>query len=113
MSKDFLLRKVAVACIRQLCQKDSIQVCQIAKAYVLEAKPMGLLYLIGDKGLESLLFKILDIESNPHLIRDIHDILISLLCTSLHERTLKHWLSLCNDIAISAEGRRRPLDQRP
>lgn len=65
---------------------------------------MGLLSLIGEKGLESLLFKILDIESNPHLIRDIHDILISLLCTSLNERTLKHWLYLCNDIAISVEG---------
>ena len=66
---------------------------------------MGLLSLIGEKGLESLLFKILDIEANPFLIRDIHDILISLLCTSLNEQTLKRWLYLCNDIAISAEGK--------
>ena len=54
-------------------------------------------------GLESLLFKLLDIEVNPFLIRDIHDILNSLLCSSLNEKTLKRWLFLLRDIAISAE----------
>jgi len=40
---------------------------------------------------------------NPFLIRDIHDILNSLLCSSLNEKTLKRWLFLLRDIAISAE----------
>lgn len=103
VSKEFLLRKVSVSCLRQLCQKNSVQVCQIAKKYVLDSKPSGLLCLITERGLEFLLFKMLDIETNPLLIRDLHDILYSLLCTSLNETTLKNWLFLCKDIAISAE----------
>ena len=104
VSKDFLLRKVAISCLRQLCQKDSMDVCAIARTYVMETKPIGLVALINERGLECLLFKILDIETNPYLIRDLHDILNSLLCTLLNEFTLKQWLFLCKDIAISAEG---------
>ena len=69
-----------------------------------DSKPIGLISIIGERGLECLLFKMLDIETNPYLIRDIHDILNSLLCTLLNEFTLKQWLFLCKDIAISTEG---------
>ncbi|CAF0928332.1 unnamed protein product [Brachionus calyciflorus] len=103
VSKDFVLRKVSVNCLRQLCQKNSLDVCKLAKDYVVETQPSGLLCLISERGLEFLLFKMLDIETNPVLIRDIHDILYSLLCTTLNEITLKDWLFLCKDIAISAE----------
>jgi HEAT repeat-containing protein 5 len=104
LSKEFLLRKVAVSCLRQLCQKDSLEVCRITVDYVQETKPLGLLSLINEqRGLECLLFKLLDIEVNPFLIRDIHDILNSLLCSSLNEKTLKRWIFLLKDIAISAE----------
>lgn len=89
--------------MRQLCQKDSIEVCNIARAYVQETKPVGLIYIISERGLECLLLKMLDIETNPHIIRDLHDIIHSLLCASLNEYTLKHWLFLCKDIAISAD----------
>lgn len=104
VSKDFLLRKVAVSCLRQLCQKDSVEVCNIARSYVEETKPIGLICLINERGLECLIFKMIDIETNPLLIRDLHDILNSILSTSLNELTLKHWLFLCRDIAISADG---------
>ena len=98
------MRKVAISCLRQLCQKDSLEVCQIAINYVKQSKPVGLLSLINEqRGLECLLFKLLDIETNPYLIRDIHDILNSLLCTSLNEHNLKRWLFLLKDIAISAD----------
>ena len=103
VSKDFLLRKVAISCLRQLCQKDSLEVCNIAENYVLASKPIGLMSLISERGLECLLFKMLDIETNPYLIRDIHDILNSLLCTLLNEFSLKQWLFLCKDIAISSD----------
>ena len=103
VSKDFLLRKVSVSCMRQLCQKDSIEVCSISKSFVQETKPIGLLSLINDRGLEGLLFKMLDIETNADLIRDLHDILNSLLCSLLNESTLKHWIYLCKDIAVSAD----------
>ena len=95
VSKDFLLRKVAISCLRQLCQKDSRDVCRIAAEHVKRASPIGLLSLIGERGLECLLFKMLDIETNPYLIRDVHDILNGLLCTLLDEFTLKEWLFLC------------------
>jgi hypothetical protein len=104
VSKEFLLRKVAISCLRQLCQKESLEVCNIARDYVNETKPIGLVSLITERGLEFLLFKLLDIETNPFLIRDIHDIINSLLCTTLNEHTLKQWLFLCRDIAISIEG---------
>lgn len=107
VSKDFLLRKVAISCLRQLCQKDSLDVRDIAENYVKETKPIGLISLISERGLEYLLFKMLDIETNPYLIRDIHDILNSLLCTLLSEFTLKQWLFLCKDIAISVEGKQK------
>jgi len=41
LSKDFLLRKVAISCLRQLCQKDSLEVCRIAVDYVKKTKPSG------------------------------------------------------------------------
>lgn len=103
VSKDFLLRKVAISCLRQVCQKDSLDVCSIAEDYVKKTNPIGLISLIGERGLECLLFKMLDIETNPYLIRDIHDILNSLLCTLFTEFTLKDWLFLCKDIAISVD----------
>ena len=105
VSKDFLVRKVAVSCLRQLCQKDSIEVCDIARKFIEETKPMGLLCLINERGLECLIFKMIDIETNPFLIRDLHDILNSILSSSLNELTLKNWLSLCKDIAISSDGK--------
>jgi len=103
VSKDFQLRKAAISCLRQLCQKDSLEVCNTAETYVKQTNPIGLISIIGERGLECLLFKILDIETNPFLIRDIHDILNSLLCTLLTEFTLKKWLYLCKDIAISLD----------
>lgn len=105
VSKDFVLRRVSINCLRQLCQKNSLDVCRIAKEYVKEKRPSGLLCLIGDRGVEFLLFKMLDIETSPKLINDIHDILYSLLTCTLNETTLKDWLFLCKDIAISAEGK--------
>ena len=108
VSKDFLVRKVAVSCLRQLCQKEAMEVCVLARRFVEESKPgtMGLLCLVGERGLECLIFKMIDIESNPFLIRDLHDILNSILSSSLSERTLKNWLVLCKDIAISSDGKR-------
>ena len=103
VSKDFLLRKVAISCLRQLCQRDAFEICEIARKFVLNTKPMGLIAVVGERGLECLLFKMLDIETNPYLIRDIHDTLNSLLCTSLTEKTLRQWLYLCKDIAVSSE----------
>lgn len=104
VSREFVLRRVACACLRQLCQRDSLDVCRIARDFVRDSQPIGLLCLVADRGLEYLLFKLLDVETNAALIRDLHDILLSLMCTSLNESTLKHWLFLCKDIAISTDG---------
>ena len=78
--------------------------CDIARKFIEETKPMGLLCLINERGLECLIFKMIDIETNPFLIRDLHDILNSILSSSLNEFTLKNWLVLCKDIAISSDG---------
>jgi HEAT repeat-containing protein 5 len=104
VSKNFMLRKVSISCMRQLCQRDSIEIRQLAINYVKETKPTGgLLTLVEERGLEYLLFKLLDIESNPFLIKDIHDIINSLICNTFNEFSLKHWLFLCKDIAVNVD----------
>ena len=57
VSREFLLRRVSISCLRQLCQKESVRVCVVAKQYVQATKPAGLVCLIGERGLEFLLFK--------------------------------------------------------
>lgn len=106
VAREFVLRRAACACLRQLCQReeDSRNVCRIARLYVNSTQPPGLLSLIAERGLEYLLFKLLDIEQNVALIHNLHDILLSLFFTSFSEATLQHWIFLCKDIAINTEG---------
>lgn len=100
VSNDLLLRKASISCIRQLCQKESTEVCEQTKLFVSEAKiTTGLLTIINDSGLEGLLFKLLDIEIDNLIISDIRDTINSIF-SCLNETNLKHWISLLKEIAI-------------
>ena len=128
VDRAFMLRRMAASCLRQLCQRDADEVIRIADEYATPNKTDNtasstsassskqssatatsggiVATVIGERagGLESLLVKLLDIESDCSLVADLHDILNSLLASSLDDYSLRHWLTLCKDVAIGADG---------
>uniref|UniRef100_A0A8D3BS16 HEAT repeat-containing protein 5B n=1 Tax=Scophthalmus maximus TaxID=52904 RepID=A0A8D3BS16_SCOMX len=95
-SSHLLLRRAAVACLRQLAQREAAEVCEYA---------MSLAKRAGDgkdnttikTGLEGVLFGMLDRETDRKLCSDIHDTLGHML-SSLAVEKLSHWLKLCKDV---------------
>lgn len=57
--------------------------------------------LITESGLPGVLFSMLDTETDPGLIKDIHDTLISML-QMLAADNLSQWLGLCKDVLTIA-----------
>ncbi|KAG8123478.1 hypothetical protein E2320_019060 [Naja naja] len=116
-SSHLLLRRAAVACLRQLAQREAAEVCEYA---------MSLAKNTGDKesngtrlcsrrdshgrhqginitetGLEGVLFGMLDRETDRKLCSDIHDTLGHML-SSLAVEKLSHWLMLCKDVLAAS-----------
>uniref|UniRef100_A0A8B9GIJ0 HEAT repeat-containing protein 5B n=1 Tax=Amazona collaria TaxID=241587 RepID=A0A8B9GIJ0_9PSIT len=89
-SSHLLLRRAAVACLRQLAQREAAEVCEYA---------MSLLAL--ETGLEGVLFGMLDRETDRKLCSDIHDTLGHML-SSLAVENLSHWLMLCKDVLAAS-----------
>uniref|UniRef100_A0A8C8SCT0 HEAT repeat-containing protein 5B n=1 Tax=Pelusios castaneus TaxID=367368 RepID=A0A8C8SCT0_9SAUR len=100
-SSHLLLRRAAVACLRQLAQREAAEVCEYA---------MSLAKNGGDKensetGLEGVLFGMLDRETDRKLCSDIHDTLGHML-SSLAVENLSHWLMLCKDVLAASSGKK-------
>ncbi|XP_031729761.1 HEAT repeat-containing protein 5B isoform X2 [Anarrhichthys ocellatus] len=98
-SSHLLLRRAAVACLRQLAQREAAEVCEYAMSL---AKRSGdnttIKHLnITETGLEGVLFGMLDRETDRKLCSDIHDTLGHML-SSLAVEKLSHWLKLCKDV---------------
>uniref|UniRef100_A0A9J8AWQ7 HEAT repeat-containing protein 5A n=1 Tax=Cyprinus carpio carpio TaxID=630221 RepID=A0A9J8AWQ7_CYPCA len=107
------LRRAVVACLRQLAQREAVEVSEHAVALVKElprrdntqlgesGKQLGVRCLaqglILDVGLEGALFSLLDRESDPCLCRDIQETLVHMM-SSAAESNLAHWLKLCKDV---------------
>ena len=105
------LRRAAVACLRQFTQREAQQVCVHAKtvgSIIKSDDKTSSAYLIGQKGLEGVLFGMLDTEFDQQLITDLKYILVSILVT-LAPSNLSHWLYLCRDIlsAVSSDKDRK------
>eukprot|EP00073_Rattus_norvegicus_P010816 NP_001177993.1 HEAT repeat-containing protein 5B [Rattus norvegicus] len=123
-SSHLLLRRAAVACLRQLAQREAAEVCEYAMSL---AKNAGDKEISGgnvspfapgvssrsdihcrhqgvnitDTGLEGLLFGMLDRETDRKLCSDIHDTLGHML-SSLAVEKLSHWLPLCKDVLAAS-----------
>uniref|UniRef100_A0A8C9XUV5 HEAT repeat-containing protein 5B n=1 Tax=Sander lucioperca TaxID=283035 RepID=A0A8C9XUV5_SANLU len=100
-SSHLLLRRAAVACLRQLAQREAAEVCEYAmmrhwNSYFVDFVP-GLDLNITETGLEGVLFGMLDRETDRKLCSDIHDTLGHML-SSLAVEKLSHWLKLCKDV---------------
>uniref|UniRef100_A0A671VJD6 HEAT repeat-containing protein 5B n=1 Tax=Sparus aurata TaxID=8175 RepID=A0A671VJD6_SPAAU len=93
-SSHLLLRRAAVACLRQLAQREAAEVCAYAMSL---AKRAGDNLNITETGLEGVLFGMLDRETDRKLCSDIHDTLGHML-SSLAVEKLPHWLKLCKDV---------------
>uniref|UniRef100_A0A673MUQ2 HEAT repeat-containing protein 5A n=1 Tax=Sinocyclocheilus rhinocerous TaxID=307959 RepID=A0A673MUQ2_9TELE len=102
------LRRAVVACLRQLAQREAVEVSDHTVALVKElprrdntqlgesASP-PLHVTIKEVGLEGALFSLLDRESDPHLCQDIQETLVHMMSSSA-ESNLAHWLKLCKDV---------------
>uniref|UniRef100_A0A8C5STT0 HEAT repeat-containing protein 5B n=1 Tax=Laticauda laticaudata TaxID=8630 RepID=A0A8C5STT0_LATLA len=98
-SSHLLLRRAAVACLRQLAQREAAEVCEYAMSL---AKNTGDKENNGTKtGLEGVLFGMLDRETDRKLCSDIHDTLGHML-SSLAVEKLSHWLMLCKDVLAAS-----------
>ncbi|XP_054861607.1 HEAT repeat-containing protein 5A isoform X4 [Amphiprion ocellaris] len=92
------LRRAVVACLRQLVQREALEVSEHAVALVKELPRRDNTQLdvtIKEVGLEGALFTLLDRESDPGLRRDIQETLVHMMASS---SKLGHWLKLCKDV---------------
>uniref|UniRef100_A0A673L992 HEAT repeat containing 5B n=1 Tax=Sinocyclocheilus rhinocerous TaxID=307959 RepID=A0A673L992_9TELE len=104
-SSHLLLRRAAVACLRQLAQREAAEVCEYAMSLARKAgdgKDSTNLN-ITETGLEGVLFGMLDRETDRKLCSDIHDTLGHML-SSLAVEKLPHWLKLCKDVLAATTG---------
>uniref|UniRef100_A0A8B9QLQ6 HEAT repeat-containing protein 5B n=1 Tax=Apteryx owenii TaxID=8824 RepID=A0A8B9QLQ6_APTOW len=123
-SSHLLLRRAAVACLRQLAQREAAEVCEYAMSLVKNAgdKENSSINInpfapgagsrrdihsrhqgvnITETGLEGVLFGMLDRETDRKLCSDIHDTLGHML-SSLAVENLSHWLMLCKDVLAAS-----------
>ncbi|KAG8504802.1 HEAT repeat-containing protein 5B, partial [Galemys pyrenaicus] len=123
-SSHLLLRRAAVACLRQLAQREAAEVCEYAMSLAknsgdketsganvspfapgvssrsdIHCRHQGV--NITETGLEGLLFGMLDRETDRKLCSDIHDTLGHML-SSLAVEKLSHWLMLCKDVLAAS-----------
>uniref|UniRef100_A0A8C5TDX0 HEAT repeat-containing protein 5B n=1 Tax=Malurus cyaneus samueli TaxID=2593467 RepID=A0A8C5TDX0_9PASS len=98
-SSHLLLRRAAVACLRQLAQREASEVCEYAMSLKESKKGVN----ITETGLEGVLFGMLDRETDRKLCSDIHDTLGHML-SSLAVENLSHWLMLCKDVLAASSG---------
>lgn len=97
-SNYLMLRKAAVACLRQLAQREAKEVCD--HALVLQTDEANG-FVITDTGLPGILFGMLDTETDGEMIKNIHDTLISML-QILAADNLSQWLGLCKNVLTVA-----------
>uniref|UniRef100_A0A6B2ELW8 HEAT repeat-containing protein 5A n=1 Tax=Phlebotomus kandelakii TaxID=1109342 RepID=A0A6B2ELW8_9DIPT len=99
LSSDYLmLRKAAVSCLRQLTQREAKEVCD----HALTMTPTDDTEIaITENGLPGYLFGMLDTETDPEMIKNIHDTIMSML-QMLAADNLSQWLSLCKNVLTVA-----------
>lgn len=107
-SNYLMLRKAAVSCLRQLTQREAKEVCEHALTLAgtgsdnADSNSNGI--VITDTGLPGVLFGMLDKETDPEMIKNIHDTISSML-QMLAADNLSQWLSMCkNVLTVATDG---------
>ncbi|XP_067939352.1 HEAT repeat-containing protein 5B-like isoform X2 [Watersipora subatra] len=99
-SPHLLLRRSAVACLRQLAQREANEICDYARTLYKPANEDERL-VIAESGLEGALFGLLDRETDGQLRKDVRDTLTSML-QSLAGGNLSHWFQLVRNVLSAA-----------
>uniref|UniRef100_A0A8P4G1T7 HEAT repeat-containing protein 5A n=1 Tax=Dicentrarchus labrax TaxID=13489 RepID=A0A8P4G1T7_DICLA len=98
------LRRAVVACLRQLVQREALEVSEHAVTLVKELPRRD------NTQLEGALFTLLDRESDPSLRRDIQETLVHMMASSATSGKLGHWLKLCKDVLSATTDCRAPVE---
>lgn len=99
LSNNYLmLRKAAVACLRQLAQREAKEICEHA-VNLANDDPNAI--VMNETGLPGVLFGMLDTETDSEMIKNIHDTLNSML-QMLASDNLSQWLTLCKNVLTVA-----------
>ncbi|KAM6968415.1 LOW QUALITY PROTEIN: HEAT repeat-containing protein 5A [Tautogolabrus adspersus] len=107
------LRRAVVACLRQLVQREAVEVSEHAVTLVKELPRRDNTQLdvtIKEVGLEGALFTLLDRESDPGLRRDILETLVHMMTSSATSGKLGHWLKLCKDVLSATTDCSSPVE---
>ncbi|XP_033734296.1 HEAT repeat-containing protein 5B-like isoform X1 [Pecten maximus] len=100
-SAHLLLRRAAVACLRQLVTREAEEVSEQALKVVNETSSLystpASTTSVNENGVEGQLYGMLDTEIDGKLISDVQDTLVSLL-QSLATRNLTRWLMLLKEV---------------
>ena len=109
-SAHLLLRRAAVACLRQLVTREAKEVSDQALTLAVDSNKPDPSYMarpesnITETGLEGVLYGMMDTEIDGKLISDIEDTLVSLL-QSLATKNLTRWLLLLKDVLSASTGK--------
>ncbi|XP_030575487.1 HEAT repeat-containing protein 5A isoform X2 [Archocentrus centrarchus] len=109
------LRRAVVACLRQLVQREALEVSEHAVSLVKELPRRDNTQLdvtIKEVGLEGALFILLDRESDLGLRKDIQETLVHMMAASATGSKLAHWLKLCKDVLSATTDGCAPLEAR-
>ncbi|XP_019118770.2 HEAT repeat-containing protein 5A isoform X3 [Larimichthys crocea] len=107
------LRRAVVACLRQLVQREALEVSEHAVTLVKELPRRDNTQLdvtIKEVGLEGALFTLLDRESDPGLRNDIQETLVHMMASSATSGKLGHWLKLCKDVLSATTDCQTPVE---
>ena len=101
-----MLRRAAVACLRQLVTREAKEVSEHALTLAVDdtLKDAKAEFCITESGLEGALFAMCDTEVDEKLISDIQDTLVSLL-QSLATQNLTRWLNLVREVLSASTGK--------
>lgn len=95
-SNYLMLRKAAISCLRQLTTREAKEVTEHAISIFTDDDG-----LLTEYGLMGVLFAMLDTESDPEMIKNIHDTIVSML-QMLAADNLSQWLSMCKRVLTVA-----------
>lgn len=94
-----MLRKAAVACLRQLAQREAKEICEHAMNLFSDDPNNSV--VMSESGLPGVLFAMLDTETDAEMIKNIHDTLNSML-QILASDNLSQWLTMCKNVLTVA-----------
>ncbi|KAF2363792.1 Armadillo-type fold [Trinorchestia longiramus] len=101
-SDHLLLRRAAVSCLRQLAQREALEVCHHVLAMLAEDSDEHSSVVIPESGLPGLLFSLLDCESDDVLVSHVQQTLLFTL-HALAPTHLRMWLTLCREVLTNAQ----------